>query len=158
LIRGKSLSVLHPLGMRLGMVFGRMAFSQTGIEQLGRVRFTRSRGLLSSPLGNQTDQGHSGNDQSEPDIEDRKPAQVLEPRAHKKIPVDPIAPVEGEQIIDEEGQLQLSEKKRACAQQQEQHHLCYRYGYFGHGKDFHWSPPEKTFRFNQVLLLSYNYP
>lgn len=61
-------------------------------------------------LGNQTDQGHGGNDQSKADIEDREFAQMLVSWANREIPVHPVAPVEGEQIIDEKGQLQLTEK------------------------------------------------
>ena len=35
--------------------------------------------LLALVLGNQTDQGHGGNDQPEPYIEDRESAQMLKP-------------------------------------------------------------------------------
>jgi hypothetical protein len=46
-------------------------------NNLSAFRFTPSGRLLSRRLGNKTDEGHDGNDEAEPHIEDRKPVQVL---------------------------------------------------------------------------------
>jgi hypothetical protein len=76
---------------------------------------TGSAYLLAPALSDQADKSHCGKDQSKAHIEDRKPVQMLKALSREKIPVDPITPLEREQIIDQKHQLQLSEKKRLGA-------------------------------------------